>query len=311
MSEPDREGAVRRVGRPGELVQRSVFQAADAIKPYIADLVNRIEAVGLDRALDEWEQAHKEDLSLSDMITRPMLMAEMGGQLMAAVYESKTVKLVRPHQLWLFQAAQPQAFMDLPFTEAIELYKSLNIPRNKEFLKVIEQYNSRSSEARALMLKYIRDKSKEKIVQAMEEGRDLRQYIADFQGFLTDLGLAKENPSYLQNVFNTNVASAYGAGRYRQLTDPDVLEELPYVQYRTVGDARVRESHRVLDGLIFRADDPAFASIYPPNGYRCRCSIVAYEPKPGEKIATAVPSEYVADPAFHQPPVTLISSPIS
>jgi SPP1 gp7 family putative phage head morphogenesis protein len=236
-----------------------------------------------------------------------MVMAEMGGQLMATVYDAKKIELSRPgRQLWLFQAEAPQAFMSLPFPEAIEMYKSLPIPRRKEFLEVLREYSDRSGQARALMLKYIRETSKRKIIEALEQGRDLRQYLSDFQGFLGDLGVSPQNPAYLETVYRTNVSSAYGAGRYRQLTDPDVLEERPYVQYRTAGDGRVRPEHRELEGLIFRADDPAFAAIYPPNGFNCRCAVTSYTLQPGDEVATAPPAGYVPEPGFDQPPVTLI-----
>ena len=120
--------------------------------------------------------------------------------------------------------------------------------------------------------------------------------------------VSQENPTYLQTVFNTNVSTAYGAGRFRQLTDPDVIEERPYVQYRTVGDMRVRDQHRLLDDMIFRADDTTFAGVYPPNGFNCRCSVVSYTLKPGDTVATELPPGYVPEAAFSQPPVTLIQS---
>jgi uncharacterized protein with gpF-like domain len=34
-----------------------------------------------------------------------------------------------------------------------------------------------------------------------------------------------------------------------------------------------REEHVAIDGLILRADDPAWDSIMPPNGYGCSCTV--------------------------------------
>lgn len=46
------------------------------------------------------------------------------------------------------------------------------------------------------------------------------------------------------------------------------------LQYRTVGDNRVRPEHRDLDGVTLPPSDPFWQSYYPPNGWGCRCSVV-------------------------------------
>ena len=46
------------------------------------------------------------------------------------------------------------------------------------------------------------------------------------------------------------------------------------LQYRTVGDDRVRPEHRDLDGVTLPPSDPFWQSYYPPNGWGCRCSAV-------------------------------------
>lgn len=77
-------------------------------------------------------------------------------------------------------------------------------------------------------------------------------------------------------IYETNLKSAYAAGRYKQMTDPDVLKVYPYWQYvhglRRVPDSP-REEHEAWDGLILRADDPWWATYYPPNGWKCGCGV--------------------------------------
>lgn len=80
-------------------------------------------------------------------------------------------------------------------------------------------------------------------------------------------------PHRLRPVYQTNLQSAYMAGRYKaQLEDAD---QRPYWQYVAILDSRTRPRHRSLNGRIFRFDDPIWRYIYPPNGYRCRCRVVA------------------------------------
>lgn len=75
----------------------------------------------------------------------------------------------------------------------------------------------------------------------------------------------------------------------------------PYRRYITVGDERVRDSHRALHGVILPVDDPFWDDHYPPWDYGCRCQAVpvsraAYEKelaRDGERDADAkrVPGE--------------------
>lgn len=78
-------------------------------------------------------------------------------------------------------------------------------------------------------------------------------------------------PRRLRTVFETNLQSAYSAGRYQaQLENAD---QRPIWEYVAILDSRTRPRHRALAGRAFRFDDPVWASIYPPNGYRCRCRV--------------------------------------
>ncbi|HRY33410.1 MAG TPA: DUF935 family protein [Bacteroidales bacterium] len=92
------------------------------------------------------------------------------------------------------------------------------------------------------------------------------------------------NLSYMRTEFDTAVGTGINAARYReQLSQSDVLK---YWKYQTAGDNRVRESHQALDGKILPANDAAWNTIYPPNGWHCRCEVIAIsEPGKGEKVA--------------------------
>jgi SPP1 gp7 family putative phage head morphogenesis protein len=81
------------------------------------------------------------------------------------------------------------------------------------------------------------------------------------------------NDRWLRTEFDTAVLVGESANNYYSLLqDVDVF---PYWEYRTAGDAAVREEHATLDGLILPADDPRWSKIFPPNGWNCRCYVVA------------------------------------
>jgi SPP1 gp7 family putative phage head morphogenesis protein len=90
----------------------------------------------------------------------------------------------------------------------------------------------------------------------------------------SDAGVEQLNIFTLDTAFDTAIHNAYSLGRYEQMTDDAVKEVLPYWQYMTVGDLRVRPEHACLDYFVARADDPVWMKIYPPNGYNCRCIVI-------------------------------------
>lgn len=77
--------------------------------------------------------------------------------------------------------------------------------------------------------------------------------------------------TYLRTEYDFAYIASQNAAQYnRQLAN---AERFPIWEYKTTGDDRVRNSHRQLDGLKMRYDDPVWDSIYPPNGWRCRCYV--------------------------------------
>lgn len=80
-------------------------------------------------------------------------------------------------------------------------------------------------------------------------------------------------PARLKLIYDTNMATSYGAGRReRQLATAKLF---PYWRYVAVMDGRTRPTHRALNGKVFPADHPIWALIYPPQGFRCRCIVQA------------------------------------
>jgi SPP1 gp7 family putative phage head morphogenesis protein len=98
-----------------------------------------------------------------------------------------------------------------------------------------------------------------------------QQVIVDSQGVgeLVQLG----SPRRLKTIYQTNLQSAYMAGRKSSMEQ--ATESHPYWMYVAILDGKTRPSHRALHGKVFRHDDPIWSSIFPPNGFNCRCRIVA------------------------------------
>lgn len=76
----------------------------------------------------------------------------------------------------------------------------------------------------------------------------------------------------VDNIFRTNIQTAYNVGHYEQLQDDKAA--LPYWQYSAVNDRRTRPTHLAMNGRVWPADHPIWNKWFPPNGYRCRCSVI-------------------------------------
>ena len=79
------------------------------------------------------------------------------------------------------------------------------------------------------------------------------------------------NVAYLQAEYQTSLASSRMAAEWNRIVaDADLL---PLLEYDTVGDSRVRPTHVALDKIVRPVNDKFWTNYYPPNGWRCRCSV--------------------------------------
>ncbi len=76
----------------------------------------------------------------------------------------------------------------------------------------------------------------------------------------------------VDNIYRTNIQTAYNVGRYKQLKEEASV--FPYWQYDAVNDKRTRPTHLAMDGRVWPQDHAVWNTWYPPNGYRCRCSVI-------------------------------------
>lgn len=117
----------------------------------------------------------------------------------------------------------------------------------------------------------------EKIRNALAEvgrkGDTAATWKAEVNQLTSDAGVEALNAFTLDTAFNTAMQKAYSKGRLEQMKQPHMLAALPFWQYWTVRDDRVRPEHAVLHKFIARAIDPVWRKIYPPSGFNCRCSV--------------------------------------
>lgn len=77
-------------------------------------------------------------------------------------------------------------------------------------------------------------------------------------------------------IYETNLKTAYAAGRYAQMTDPDVVKVYRFWRYRHGyyrRPAEPRPEHVSWDGLTLIWSDPWWETHYPPNDWECSCGV--------------------------------------
>lgn len=88
--------------------------------------------------------------------------------------------------------------------------------------------------------------------------------------------LKKANFQFNYNYINAEIQTAKRGAQMAHLWSTFVEQShlYPNLVYRTVGDSRVRPEHEILNGTIKSIDDPFWKTYYPPNGWRCRCTVM-------------------------------------
>lgn len=107
--------------------------------------------------------------------------------------------------------------------------------------------------------------------RALADGIPFSQFKADCASIFERRGWTGLRAWRVDNIFRTNIQTAYNVGRYKQMEA--VKDAFPYWMYDAVNDSRTRPTHRAMDGKVYPAGHPFWDTWYPPNGFRCRCSV--------------------------------------
>ena len=114
------------------------------------------------------------------------------------------------------------------------------------------------------------------VERAIEEGQTLDQFRESFDDIVARHGWDFRGGRGWRSrvIYETNMRTAHAAGRYGQMTDPDVLADRPYWQYQHSNALNPREHHLSWDDLVLLATDPWWNAHYPPSGWGCGCYVV-------------------------------------
>jgi hypothetical protein len=142
--------------------------------------------------------------------------------------------------------------------------------------------------------------------KAITKGITLDEFRNDFDGIVAKHGWSYNGSRNWRSelIYSINIRTAYAAGRWMQLTDPDQLKVLPYLEYRHGDSRHPRPQHLAWNGITLPAIDPWWKAHYPPCGWGCKCRVFGatkreYAKAKGDGKGSAPPSPI--DPKMGEP----------
>ena len=165
--------------------------------------------------------------------------------------------------------------LKLPFDEAIAFFRQKDRVPTAHWTDVWRTAHSHSFMVAGAATDALLSDFQDAIQQALDDGTTLATFRTEFDAIVERHGWSYNgSPGWRSRIiYETNLSTAYSAGRYAQLTEPDTLTAFPYWTYIHSGSRHPRLQHKAWDGLTLRADDPFWNSHYPPNGWRCGCRV--------------------------------------
>ncbi|MCA1973373.1 MAG: minor capsid protein, partial [Caenispirillum sp.] len=203
--------------------------------------------------------------------------------------------------------AEPR-LQPLPFTEAIQALKARDRERlpSGHWSSVWEAEHAVAfTVARSSGFDILSD-IHESLTKALSEGTTFETWKKDItpvlqakgwwgkreiDGELVQLG----SPRRLATIFQVNMRVSYMAGKWEQIQR--LKDRRPWLRYVAVLDERTRANHRSLHGTVLPVDHPFWDSHFPPNGWRCRCTV--------EQLSDRDLARYGYRPTDPPPPVRL------
>lgn len=143
--------------------------------------------------------------------------------------------------------------------------------------------------------------------KAIANGTTLEDFKDSFEHNL-EAAWGGPRPWQVENIFRTNLQLAYGAGRYKQLTTPAMLQARPMWKLSVVLDSRTSPICQPIAGTILAADDPWWNTHIPPLHFVCRTAIIAMSRPQAEEDPAGVGLAEDANkaepplPGFGRPP---------
>lgn len=165
--------------------------------------------------------------------------------------------------------------------KAIEYLNSKGYSITRDWREVWKNANNKAFTIAGVMKEDILKDVKNTITRSIEEGLGYENFKRHIENRMKIKGWYIA-PWRLKFIYKQNMDIAYAIGRFEEQSA--VKESLPYWQYLTMNDDRVRPAHAALHKRVFRSTDPIWKIIYPPSDWGCRCIVKNFNKKEAKKL---------------------------
>ncbi len=157
--------------------------------------------------------------------------------------------------------------------------KRLKLSDGKEVVSIYDHRNQAAITAmEANIFHFSAAKTQAEVIELnrlAREAKNFNEFNAQAQKLLSDY-----NGRYLQTEYSNAYQVGTMSAKYWDMKAASHI--YPTWIYTTMGDGKVREEHSVLHGMRLPSNDPVWQTIFPPNGWRCRCTVVPDSNDPPE-----------------------------
>ena len=178
--------------------------------------------------------------------------------------------------------------LDVPPEEAVRHFRAKGLHAGFHWQDTDAASHLRSFTAAKAMKLDVLDALRSEVDRAIAEGSNFQEFHEALQPRLVKMGwwgrqqvldpasgkmklVTTGSPRRLRIIFDTNLRMSYARGRWERIER--TAEFRPWLRYNAVLDVRTRPQHRAWHGLVLPWDHPFWRTHFPPNGWRCRCSV--------------------------------------
>lgn len=154
----------------------------------------------------------------------------------------------------------------LPFAQAIEHFRGkVNLP-TRTWLDIEKGMHARAFVVAGATKEELLADFKAAAGKGLEKGTTLAEFRKDFDAIVARHGWSHKGGRDWRSkvIFQTNLATAYSAGRYAQMTTPAVLAARPFWRYIASSSRERRAQHMSWYNVVLPATDPWWDTHFPP-----------------------------------------------